>query len=516
MSYLTRFSQNVTADANNSSLANLAVGAYFVGLPTSTLGVAGLQVAFKSDQNCTIYIDQSRGLTAGVGTVDTSGTTLTGHSTRFQRDFKVGDQIVIAGEATTRYIATIVSDVSATITATATGVTGANYTFYPWDTSDSFSFYAAVANVGFTVQAVNAYWRVRVTNVGTTTSTFLRLDSVLCPIVEAVPRTLDTDGNLKTCTEHIHSIFGRDVVISPMGAMKQAQVTKLVGTGFGGTLDSNFWTASGTGTQTISGDTLILTTNGVSGGTSAIVSTRIARYIIGQSNYFRSNLKCPAVTGTNTRSWGAYNSSNGYFFTHDGTTLSVVCRKNNSDANIIASGSFNGTLGSTYILDANYHTFEIFWTNKNVWFLVDGLILHTFLAITATLTDANSLPITFECNNGVGNSNTNTLVTVSGSINRLGQLDTERAYKYVAAAVTAQVYKYNPGRLIRVIFNSDATQTVTIYDALTATNTIATLTNTAPGGTAHNMPHAVDFDCPLHTGLCVSTSTTAPITLVYE
>ena len=53
--------QSVLSDTNNSSTTNLDAGnAYtFSGSATSTLGVVGLQWSLKTDQNATVYIDQS-------------------------------------------------------------------------------------------------------------------------------------------------------------------------------------------------------------------------------------------------------------------------------------------------------------------------------------------------------------------------------------------------------------------------------------------------------------------------
>jgi hypothetical protein len=521
MSFIQKFSQQITVDPLNSSLANLAVGAYFIGLPVSTLGVAGLQVAFKSDQNATVYVDQSRGLTTGIGTIDVSVAAVTGHSTRFQRDFKVGDQIVIGGSGETRYILAIASDVGMTLTASATTETGVSYTFYPWDTSDPYNFYTAIGNFGITVQAVNAYYRVRVVNIGSTTSTFLRLDSVLCPIVEAVPRALGLDGYLKTANWATHGIFNRDLIISPMGAQKTAEVTKLVGSAISGsTIDTNFWTVTGTGSvnQTVVPGSFELTTNGVNGGTTKIVSNRSARYIAGQSNVFRTQLRCPAVTGSSTRRWGAYSTTDGFFFLHDGTTLSLVCRSNSSDANIIASGSFNGTIGSTYTVDINAHTYEIYWTTKNAYFIVDGYLLHTFTGAVAPLVQTPSLPIGLENNNTAGNSSTNLMYVRSASISRLGPLNTESFYKYIAGAA-ATVCKRGPGRLLRVIINNPnaAAQTVTIDDAESATTpTIATLTIPAPGSQSKPGPYSVEFGCPFNVGLTVVTDTNNPVTVCFE
>lgn len=59
MSYFKRIQQDVIADTNNSSVANLSATQTFTGLATSTLGIVGIQVSLKTDQDCVVYIDQS-------------------------------------------------------------------------------------------------------------------------------------------------------------------------------------------------------------------------------------------------------------------------------------------------------------------------------------------------------------------------------------------------------------------------------------------------------------------------
>ena len=53
--------QDVYADPNNSSTTNLTSGnSYtFTGTGTSTLGIVGLQWSLKTDQNATVYIEES-------------------------------------------------------------------------------------------------------------------------------------------------------------------------------------------------------------------------------------------------------------------------------------------------------------------------------------------------------------------------------------------------------------------------------------------------------------------------
>lgn len=118
--------QNVMPSIYNNSTVNLASGASFTGSSESALGTAGLQISFKSDQQCTVTVQQSPD--------------------------------------------------------------GTN-----WDIVDSWP---VNANIGFstTVQAVSTYYRTVVTNNGASTTTYLRLRTYTCPIVEAVPRALGPSG----------------------------------------------------------------------------------------------------------------------------------------------------------------------------------------------------------------------------------------------------------------------------------------------------------------------------------
>lgn len=65
-----------------------------------------------------------------------------------------------------------------------------------WDIVDTYTL-AANTGDGRTFQATSSFFRALVTNNGASTTTFLRLQSTLCPIVEVLPRALTNSGNLK-------------------------------------------------------------------------------------------------------------------------------------------------------------------------------------------------------------------------------------------------------------------------------------------------------------------------------
>lgn len=66
-----------------------------------------------------------------------------------------------------------------------------------WDIVDSYRLLANTGD-GRTFQATASFFRILVTNNGGSTTTSLRLQVALCPIVESIPRSLTPEGNLKT------------------------------------------------------------------------------------------------------------------------------------------------------------------------------------------------------------------------------------------------------------------------------------------------------------------------------
>ena len=454
----TQIVQNVTASAINSSTSNLLAGGTFTGLSESTLGVAGIQVNIATDQNCAVYIEQS--------------------------------------------------------------MDGTN-----WDISDRFNYYYTSGGNSWTTQSTASYFRVRVTNLNSlTATTYFRLQTALCPIVEALPRALDSDGSLKVCVVD----FLEDGVFpkakgTPMGELRVEGHSRLVGSSFTGTtFDTNFWTKTtqtGTGDASQANAQLTLTTGATANSSIIVNSVMYARYVGSYGTYYRGAIRTPAVsivTGSNVKRWGAFSATNGFFLEYNGTTLSMICRKTSSDTNKISSGSFNGVMGLTYVLDANVHVYEIYWTNRSAWFFIDDKLIHQFSGLTTQLSDTTTLPVGMQCTNSGGNTGVNTLEVRSSSINRLGPLSTEASYKSITTATTTTL-KYGAGRLIRIVVNDVTNPTagnVTIYDSITGGGTIIA-TVYVPKNNAAN-PFSLEFGCPFHTGLTIVTDQASKITVIYE
>ena len=455
MSYFGAITQNVKTDTLNSSTSILTGSQTFnAGLTTgtSTLGVAGVQVNLIADQNCTIYIDQS------------------------------------------------MNNVN-------------------WDITDSFNYYFSLGGDSFTIQATASYIRVRVKNLSTNSTTYFRLQTVFCPIVEAIPRSLDTNGNFKTGIRSISSYMG-SVDVSPMGSLKVAEAVRLAGVNFvGSILDTNFWISgslTGSAAVTQLNGELILSTGVTTTGSISVGSFRVARYIPGSPNYYRGQITIPTaicITGSNTRRWGAFDVSDGYFFElqTSGSTplLGIVSRLTGTDTRVT---SFNGTLGSSYTVDTNTHTYELWWTNKFAYYFIDDILLHTITASPKLAVSTTSLRIGLQNTNLSGNLANNTFNIRSSTISRVGKPDSTPAWKNITGAVTTSV-KLSPGRLHRVVCNNNANgQTITLYDALTATNPIGVITQANSVG-----PLTLDYDLDFYTGLTIVTvGAGVDVTVVYE
>lgn len=65
-----------------------------------------------------------------------------------------------------------------------------------WDITDTYSIAANIGD-GRTFQATASFVRVLSTNTGISATTFFRLQTVLAPVVECLPRALTQEGNLK-------------------------------------------------------------------------------------------------------------------------------------------------------------------------------------------------------------------------------------------------------------------------------------------------------------------------------
>lgn len=449
--------QNVIPSAANSSTTDLDAGnAYtFTGTGISTLGVNGIQVSLFADQNCTILVEQSP------------------------------DNV-------------------------------------NWDLQDSFNYYAS-ENFGTTVQAISSYTRVIVTTASLTTTVF-RLQTVLCPIVDPLPRALDPEGHLITVCHGYQDKYDFLAVNTPTGETRAVTPMRLVGSNFEGTtVDANFWIATTANAATVAqANAQIVLSSGVNAADSAqLHSLRRARYVGGSSMVWRavSQLGDTGIAN-NTRRWGvAWGATmptitDGAWFQLSGTTFSIVTFKGSAPTTV-SSGAFNGVQGLTYSPGTSIRTYEIIWTNSKVYFVVDGVLLHTISATAATWANTVNHHI-YLSNINSGNTTNVTLTCRVASIRRLGALGTQPTSYYQAGTVAAQILKYGPGNVHELLVSGVTNNSViTLYDNTAASGTI--LFSTGSMG-ATTTPFALDFKgAPFFTGLTLVIATAnSNATVIYE
>ena len=521
--------QDVNVSAGNASNVNLASGATWAGTPVSTLGVVGLQWNLNTDQNCTLYSEESEGSHTGIGTVATNGTTtLTGTSTTFERSFVVGDTISVAGE-TDRIIAAIASDTSLTVTvAFSTTDSGLAYTHYHWDISYPFDFLykEGIRGEGETVQATMAYWRLRVVNEGASTTTFFRVSGVLCPIATPLPSALTEDRRLKVeSTLSGRENTERHVWVNPTNEMSISPVYRMVGTNFDGSAkDPNFWTDGSLrgGTVTQGGGEIQLETNTTANGLALYRSVRKARFVAGSAQIFVGACKfVTAGTANNTRRVGAYtlngslNVDDGFFFQLAGTTFSIGYARAES-VTLVNSGSFNGNLGDTWSPSTtSYHKMSIEFTPMGAFWYIGGKLLHKITAAHAS--DYMTLPITIE-NENTGNSTTAVVFDSVGMyIGREGELSTNQTSKFLQG-ISTTVCKYGAGVVKGIVITNVVDDTeVDFYDGTTTSDTLLWSSGGIKAKTDYE-PIPVDFfGMPFSDGLTIDINTEiCNVLVIYE
>ena len=329
-------------------------------------------------------------------------------------------------------------------------------------------------------------------------------------MVEVLPRALNEHGRLNVCSTLDDSQSGIHGHITPFGRLKTSHAVRTAGTAFSGTTkDTNFWTetVTGSGTVTQSGQ-IILSTGTTANSTAAYVTVFRARHVAGTANELKfTGRLSTALQADNVRRCGVYDTNDGFFFQVNGTTFGVGSRKGAADT-IVNSGSFNGNWGDSLIIDTTMGNFVIWYYEKAALFFVNGRLLHTIQATTASLTNTLSFPVRMENINSNGNVTDNGFEILVASIVRFGDLHTSPKYSFIGTNATA-VLKYGAGILHRITV-TDNSGTLSVYDNTAASGTvIASIDASKTVGT-------MEFDAAFSLGLTVVSAGTPSMTVIYE
>lgn len=389
-----------------------------------------------------------------------------------------------------------------------------------WDIVDSFAFYAALGGNAQTVSLIASWYRVRVQNIGSATTTFFRLQTIAVPFQTALPRSLDSEGYLQVGIKSIMDQSGFRVRHAPHGEMLTAESFRLVGTTFTQTtIDSNFWTAlTGTGgTVSIGGGTVTMSTGTTANNTTSLTSVYNARFVVGRINNFKTYVRL-GDTGTinNVRRGGAYTSTDGAFFEISGTTFSIVTRKGGIDTKV-TNGSFNGIYGPTFTIDTNFHVYELMYHPEAVYFFADEKLLHTVHTTTSAWTSNLHLPINYE-NFNINGSTTNVTMQIAFAIiHGLGKQSTQPIGKFLTSGTT--VVKYGTGNAHGITLSNIANgATVTLYDNTAGSGTILWASGALTvASQSNNFPFDIDFSgIQFNVGLTVVITGTVSVLIKYE
>lgn len=447
--------QDITIDPLNGSTANLAVGASFVGPAVSNIIATALQVFLKTDQNCTVFIDQSQDGVAG-----------------------------------------------------------------HWDCTDTYEYFAAVGNFALTVNAVGAFYRVRVTNVGVATTTYLRLQTIQVPILNPLPRSLSLDGWLQCQTNAFQDDSGFVQNLTPFGEVIANPLYRIVGSVFpGSTLDANFWTAvTGTGGTVATTNGLVTIATGTTANNAvSLTSVYAGRFVGGYPNKTRQ-LYTLGDTGTvnNVRQWGigdAATPSNGAFFELNGTTFNLVTIKAGVRT-VVANGTFNGPEGLIVTVDTLPHFYEILFTPETIWFYIDQELIHTANFTTTWSSTMNLYLIHTNTNSGGSTTNVNAYLAAS-LVMREGLPNVQPISKMIQGTTAGTTFKIGAGSLHRgIVSNITNNATITIYDNTAASGTVIWASG-AMG--AQTVPFPLDFgDIEFSVGLTVVITTGANLYVAFD
>jgi len=366
--------QDVHTDNNNSSTTNLDAGnSYtFTGVASSTLGVVGLQWSLKTDQNATVYVEESP---------DGTNWDISYHYNYIASNGGEGETV----QATQSYwrIRVILDNEINTTYFRLQGVLCPIATPLPSSLSD------------------DARLKVETTITGR--------------------ENIDRHGWISPLGDQLISPRYRLIGHSFSGIIKDTNFWEE--------------TVTYDAVVIQSGGAIYLNSGSTANGTAEYKSIRKARFVAGSPNMFVSLADWEdAEYSDNIRRIGAFDDNEGFFFELDYQTFSIGSRKSGADT-LISSGSFNGNFGNIWSPNVNTHyKLSIEFLPKGVFWYINTTLLHKLG--TAHLTNTLTLPCRIENINYNGQDTDVGFRSAAMLISREGQLITAPTYRFIGTDTT--------------------------------------------------------------------------------
>lgn len=377
-----------------------------------------------------------------------------------------------------------------------------------FEVTDTYRYFHANPNFAINVNAVGAFYRVRVTNVGIATTTQFSLQTIIVPILETLPRSLSPDGWLQVSVNHRQDDNGSVQYFTPFGETLAVPIYHLTGAVFNGsTLDTTAWTAvTGTGGVVAPTNGLMELTTGVTANNAvSLQSNFTGRFVSGCPHQARIALRL-GDTGiaNNIRRWGCFSTTDGIFFELNGTIFSI-CVMKNSVITRVSNGSFNGTIGNTIAVDTNGHYYQIVYTPANVMFIYDNELLHKQPFLQTSWTSTLDLPVRLENTNSGGLATSLSMFTSVATLLREGLPDSQPISVFQAGTTAGIVCKVGSGNVRKItLSNVSNAAVITLYDNTAASGRILWQSGTLG---AQTNPATLDFDrAPFNIGLTLVIS----------
>ena len=302
--------------------------------------------------------------------------------------------------------------------------------------------------------------------------------------------------------------------------MRTVEPVRLVGTTFGGAIDTALWTATTSGAGSASGVAVGLAT--LSSGTEnngfgQLTTVHKARFMFVHPQLYRGGIRMPSLTIAEcTRRWGAYTVSgttpqDGFYFELSDADVLSVNHVNGSSVTKVSSGAFNGSVAS-FAMDTNVHFYEVVYFEAKAQFIIDKVLIHEFTPTIAKLNAVFDHPVTSTTINSASGTTSGSIEVFAASILRLGKPETDSHILHISGGAATYNVKSGPGKLHKIIYNNTSGTTVTIYDNTAASGLIIGIITTAQAALG-----PWEYDAEFEVGLTiVTTGNNLDATVVFE